>query len=361
MDFWLKSPVHLNGGLVSLTLGIGYTIIESMEGKWEDKIKLEGFITLHEATSYCNHSQDYLNLLVRKNKLRAVKVGRNWVTKKEWLEEYLESVKNKRNPVGISGAVLPAGGPERTEISAAGQPDVPQVLPPVRMSGFSLPSMKFPAALVLSLSVFLGVIFFNADFIKNFCATIISNFPPVQENSVSGFARGADVFVRNVNCLAEDYFLLFNKSMNDLVIKAANSFSGFGNGIAGKAKKLAEFLSGGDDEQLAFSVLDNTGKLILDREVNSLEEDIVDYTQERFDDFRTEIGVDEPESTGTVRQGMVVVPSEGDDEKTKKKIKESFSDEVEVEPIDDESGVIIPNFKEEKGDRYFYLLMPAKE
>jgi len=46
------------------------------------------FITLHQATKFCNYSQDYLNLRARQKKLRAGKIGRNWVTTREWLDEY---------------------------------------------------------------------------------------------------------------------------------------------------------------------------------------------------------------------------------------------------------------------------------
>ena len=51
------------------------------------------YIPLQEATKYCNYSQEYLSLRARQGKLRSVKFGRNWVTTKEWLEEYLQAVK----------------------------------------------------------------------------------------------------------------------------------------------------------------------------------------------------------------------------------------------------------------------------
>ena len=46
------------------------------------------YISLKEATKYCNYSQDYLKLRARQGKLKAVKIGRNWVTTREWVEEY---------------------------------------------------------------------------------------------------------------------------------------------------------------------------------------------------------------------------------------------------------------------------------
>ena len=52
------------------------------------------YISLKEATKYCSYSQDYLSLRARQGKLKAVKIGRNWVTKKEWVEQYLKNLKS---------------------------------------------------------------------------------------------------------------------------------------------------------------------------------------------------------------------------------------------------------------------------
>src|SRR3989344_3841749 len=46
------------------------------------------YIPLSEAAEILSTSRDYTNVLVRRGKLRAVKLGRNWVTTKEWIEEY---------------------------------------------------------------------------------------------------------------------------------------------------------------------------------------------------------------------------------------------------------------------------------
>jgi excisionase family DNA binding protein len=55
------------------------------------------YISLKEATQYCNYSQEYLSLRARQGKLKAVKLGRNWLTKKEWLENYLRRVEMYKN------------------------------------------------------------------------------------------------------------------------------------------------------------------------------------------------------------------------------------------------------------------------
>ena len=40
----------------------------------------QGFISLKEASTYCDYSQEYLSLLARKGKLSAIKLNKEWVT-----------------------------------------------------------------------------------------------------------------------------------------------------------------------------------------------------------------------------------------------------------------------------------------
>jgi hypothetical protein len=60
--------------------------------------------------------------------------------------------------------------------------------------------------------------------------------------------------------------------------------------------------------------------------------------------------------------GLIVIPSKGEqtDIAIKEKIRLSFSDEVLVEPEDDNSGIITPVFKNKTGDHYLYMMVPTK-
>ncbi|MDP3900760.1 MAG: hypothetical protein Q8Q38_00215, partial [bacterium] len=60
------------------------------------KMKPTRYISLKEASRVCGYSQKYLNLRARQGKLKAEKVGRNWVTTKEWLDDYIRGVENFR-------------------------------------------------------------------------------------------------------------------------------------------------------------------------------------------------------------------------------------------------------------------------
>jgi hypothetical protein len=61
------------------------------------QVKKEDYISLLEATEFCDYSQEYLSLRSRQGKLKAVKLGRNWVTTKEWLKEYVDSANSSKN------------------------------------------------------------------------------------------------------------------------------------------------------------------------------------------------------------------------------------------------------------------------
>lgn len=53
----------------------------------------QGYISLKEATKYCDYSLEYLSLLARQGKIPAVKFNRNWMTTKEAIESYLRNMK----------------------------------------------------------------------------------------------------------------------------------------------------------------------------------------------------------------------------------------------------------------------------
>ena len=50
----------------------------------------QGYISLKEATEYCDYSIEYLSLLARKGQLPAVKFNRNWMTTREAIENYVK-------------------------------------------------------------------------------------------------------------------------------------------------------------------------------------------------------------------------------------------------------------------------------
>ncbi len=55
----------------------------------------EEVISLVEGAKYSGYSSDYLRLRIRQNKLKAKKLGRDWVTTKGWLDDYLQEHSKK--------------------------------------------------------------------------------------------------------------------------------------------------------------------------------------------------------------------------------------------------------------------------
>ncbi|MDZ4295898.1 MAG: hypothetical protein U1A16_00835, partial [Patescibacteria group bacterium] len=65
-------------------------------------------ISLIEASRRCAFSPEYLNVLVLRGKLKAIKIGRNWFTKDEWLKDYLQAERKvgrprKSPPINFTG------------------------------------------------------------------------------------------------------------------------------------------------------------------------------------------------------------------------------------------------------------------
>lgn len=62
--------------------------------KPESEIKeKQGYISLKEATKYCDYSIEYLSLLARKGNLPAIKFDKKWMTTREAIENYLNDKK----------------------------------------------------------------------------------------------------------------------------------------------------------------------------------------------------------------------------------------------------------------------------
>lgn len=62
------------------------------------KFSLNELISLSEAAKRVNLNPIFLRQLCVKNRLRARKIGRNWVTTMKWVREYLDSRSEKNIP-----------------------------------------------------------------------------------------------------------------------------------------------------------------------------------------------------------------------------------------------------------------------
>lgn len=145
----------------------------------------------------------------------------------------------------------------------------------------------------------------------------------------------------------------------------------FGKGAGGKIAEFANYLVFGKTEvtkvteSRAVEVAGNEkiDPTVLQKSTDVLETNIIGDTKQRTNDFRAEFGIAAAEGDGaTATPGMVVAPSTGteaDDAALKENIKKNFSDEVSVEPLDDNSGIVVPRFRDGPGDKYIYMLVPV--
>ena len=155
------------------------------------------YISLQEATKFCSHSATYLKLRASQGKLKAVKFGRNWVTTKEWMEEYVEKMNEfnnnnrlpKKKPIRVEVQFEEEKTPRESSSIPEEQPSELHALKMRETSPVSKMRFGFVLALVFILIVAGGV--FGKESIKNvfkdvnpYVQTIVQAVGPVR-NAVS--------------------------------------------------------------------------------------------------------------------------------------------------------------------------------
>jgi len=143
------------------------------------------YISLQEATEYCSYTQEYLSLRARQGKLKAVKIGRNWVTKKEWVKEYIERIEEYNNNFRAKKLAPPA-----FVKTTAGKP--PENLPIEEIARVS-PVQLRPAlaiALVFVLLIAGGVLG------KTSFQNVFEDASPLVQEFSEGFDRGVATIIQ---------------------------------------------------------------------------------------------------------------------------------------------------------------------
>jgi hypothetical protein len=283
------------------------------------------YVSLQEAVKYCNYSQEYLSLRARQGKLKAMKIGRNWVTKKEWLEDYLgqtegynkyckEHLKIETISSVFSPAIAISDKGDAGDVG--GEKDVCGVLPDHKEEKEIIYRLEF--AEHLSLPAEKRTPFIRFALVSSLFLIIISSIILAKKPIIR---MDMDRQIIAAGSVLEDTVGIFEEYAKWLGQKAYY--------FAKNLKKIPEKIAG-------------SYKLLT--------------TQEK-----------EKESLGgemvlpqAGKKGMVVIPSTEKDEEIKEKIKLSFSDEVKVRPADKSSGIIVPVFRSGEGEEYMYILVPIK-
>jgi len=281
------------------------------------RIEKEGkFISLQEAVKFCEHSQEYLSLRARQGKLKAVKFGRNWVTKKEWLDAYIASAENYKNNIKNNGKKL-----KKIVLPPKNLP-VGNVVSEFFQTYFQKPNFRFGFALVIVLVLMVAALgLWGKDSLKA-VTDDVTNVMLVAESKISedeiysaAVFGAADVFKNYFKWLIQNPVVkIIEKNAKFVWQNNREGFKDIAEAIGSSFSRAKEFV------------------------LNWLR----------------------PSKPEPAKEGLVVIPSTEKDEEIKVKIKESFSDEVKVELTDKTSGIITPVFKTGEGDRYLYILVPIK-
>ena len=276
------------------------------------------YISLQEAKKYCSYSQEYLGLRARQGKLKAAKFGRNWVTKKEWLEEYLKKVEEYNNKNHLK---KPVSSPKNLPVE-------------------KIPVLRFGFVTALVFVLLAAGITFGKGSFKNVYRDI--------ESYTYIIGGAGDVIVEKTAEVLAETISDFPQILSRTRASIGDIFKEYGQWIAGST---TEWFSSQTKEIVQNYIIANkfVEKKISQgyRELTQLWQAPEKIVEERL----------LPKPAGEV---LVIIPSTEKDEELKKKIEEAFSDEVKVEPKDETSGVIIPVFKEGEGERYLYISVPIK-
>ena len=195
------------------------------------------YISLQQATKFCAYSQEYLALRARQGKLKSVKLGRNWVTTKEWLEDYAGRVVAYNNSINnIKTKKVEAIKAKAKKYSP------PENLPIVRFPNLKLGledlRFSFAAALVLIL-ILDGVVFEQKSLIEGY-----NDLLPYTEE----IARVGGLFVKNtaqniaelsqdIGKLSDD-FILATVNYQDTLRLSANVFEKYSQWLKGQVSAI---------------------------------------------------------------------------------------------------------------------------
>lgn len=156
------------------------------------------YISLREAAKYCEYSQEYLSLRARQGKLKAIKFGRNWVTKREWLEEYIRKVKAQKEIKPSPQKDLPVG-----EGWPFGFPKIK--LPQIDLSFITKyitlePKRRFGFVVVLTLVLLMGSFVWGKESLQMVSVEIASRVREITKH----FNEGMSVVIKNISSFTYD-------------------------------------------------------------------------------------------------------------------------------------------------------------
>ena len=216
------------------------------------------YISLKDAAQFCNYSQEYLSLRARQGKFKAKKIGRNWVTTHEWIEEYVstsEGLKDEKEKLGEDDVGESAIKWIEAPHNIPTEDSVVEINPYVkRIPGSPFSAFKFGAALAL-LFAFVGSGFaFGkegwyalaqdvAGYVAEFGTGFDTGFPKASFAVAAGVQSLGEGFETGVQNAAHDATLFMQaagKGFDTSVAKLASAASVLGSSFGDELEKVVQ-------------------------------------------------------------------------------------------------------------------------
>ncbi len=292
--------------------------------------KKPNYISLQEATKYCNYSQEYLSLRARQGKLKAIKIGRNWVTTKKWVKEYFS--KNQKTKVTLNKF-------EKNKKNNNYN----------LKSFFSFQKSAFIFILIIVFVSVLIPVIGNKPLSQNFIVnTIRYDFPASLDNVLDSFNNSSAIFANKLLTADKKITASLLNGVNKKVFPIIHQTK---ESIKEKTQKFAIALS--QNYNIVQNKLNRTYEAVYSSFVNV------------YDKFTKRLGrktVSEQGSADSFKnKGMIVIPSEKMNATVHNSMKKIFPDEIIVEINQDANTEIIkPVFKEDQDQdqEYLFIMVP---
>lgn len=303
------------------------------------------FISLQEATKYCEYAQEYLSLRARQKKLGAVKLGRNWFTTIEWLQEYVDKAE------GYKKKIQKKQKEEFTKgLYVRVLPDPPVNLPiEQNTKSFARVHSLPPRKLSFQESLKIGFAFAVVVFLVG-VTTVLGRdtFENVSQNVYPIVEQGAQSVATSVPIFAGSKSDIFSGS-------AAEVSGGYVSWLWENITRVGKSFAAGV-RSVHFTIAEwvrSLGERVGTRFVQDAPENPQAEQQQIVQEL--------PQPPVSPQQGLVVVPSSDQNAEIRAQVQRSFSDEVHITPQDEETGIITPVFREKTGEDYFYILVPLQD
>ncbi|MDQ5893168.1 MAG: trimeric autotransporter adhesin [Patescibacteria group bacterium] len=287
------------------------------------------FISAKRAAEVSGYASDYVGQLCRAGKLECKMVGRSWFVTEESLRKHQLSVlEDTQDEV----ASLPVVVPKKEETLVLEVPVIPT--PVIEVAPVQEPAPVFnlvpepvrvsfvPHSFALPYTISQAYLF-APTYRKSFPSSSDSSFPFIKLTFAAGVFAIAFFFMFQT-------MLFPTQSSNKVSSSAAASVVSAAQEIT---SKILSF----------FTAIPELARTVFTKRSN-----VVVKTEPSPPEFN----------------GLAVVPSSDSvdqDEVIKQKIRDSFSDEIQIRPDESgTSGVITPVFRKAKGDDFIYVLVPVQ-